>query len=126
MPHSGVAAPDARQDRRVEPELEFQHADADALGRQKMTEFVDEDEHAEHENERHNREHKGLATPAYFKGQIANCRLRGKVKTAGIPDGSCRIRNFSVHDPRSILPCAPISRACSRAQRSTLRDFGKR
>ena len=48
----GVAAAEA-EDRRIEAELELQHADADALGHEKMAELVDEHEHAEHEDERH-------------------------------------------------------------------------
>ena len=44
----GVAAAEA-EDRRVEAELKLQHADADALGGEKMAELVDEHEHAEHE-----------------------------------------------------------------------------
>ena len=47
----GVAAPEA-EDRRVEPELELQDADADALGGEEMPELVHEHEHAEHEGER--------------------------------------------------------------------------
>ena len=46
-----IAALEA-EDRRVEAELELQHADADALGGQKVAELVDEHEHAEHERER--------------------------------------------------------------------------
>ncbi len=52
----GVAAAEA-DDGRVEAELELQHADADALGGEKMTELVHEHEHAEHEDERQNCDH---------------------------------------------------------------------
>ena len=39
-------------DRRVEAELELEHADADALGGEEVPELVHEHEHAEHEQER--------------------------------------------------------------------------
>src|SRR5207247_9647708 len=38
-------------DRRIEAKLKLEHADADALGRQKMPELVHEHEHAENERE---------------------------------------------------------------------------
>ena len=37
---------------RVEPQLELQHADANALGGKEVAELVHEHEHAEHEEER--------------------------------------------------------------------------
>ena len=36
----------------IEAELELEHADADALGGEKMAELVHEHEHAEHERKR--------------------------------------------------------------------------
>ena len=47
-PVDGLAPADA-EDRRVEPELKFQHANADAFGSQKMPELMHEHKHAEHE-----------------------------------------------------------------------------
>ncbi len=47
----GVAAAEA-DDGRVETELELQDANADTLGGEKMTKFVHEHEHAEHERKR--------------------------------------------------------------------------
>ena len=47
----GVAAAEA-EDRRVEAELKLEHADADALGGEKVAQLVDEHEHAEHEHKR--------------------------------------------------------------------------
>jgi hypothetical protein len=44
----GVAPAEA-DDRRVESELEFEDADADAFGREKVAELVHEHENAEHE-----------------------------------------------------------------------------
>ena len=46
-----VAAAEA-DDRGIEAELELEHADAHALGGEKMTELVHEHEHAEHEGKR--------------------------------------------------------------------------
>ncbi len=45
----GVAAPEARN-RRIEAQLELQDPDAHTLGGEKMSQFVDENEHAKHED----------------------------------------------------------------------------
>jgi hypothetical protein len=46
----GVTALEA-DDGGIETELKLQHLDADALGRKKMSELVDEYEHTQHERE---------------------------------------------------------------------------
>ena len=45
---------------RAEAERKREHADADAPGREEVTELVDEDQHAEHEQKRQDCRHTNL------------------------------------------------------------------